>query len=183
MNSNTNDLKPIPRWLRPLLGDTSEMEIADADLAEAAGIIRDGARAYRDSVVIPFELPKVEAAIAKVGILAAAGSDMQRRFPVLLAEVSEHGASYTAAGVADLVEGPFEDDDGGVFAVWEWIPEGSAAGYEGLIAAVMSQDTGEECGRGVLRKAGGGWKITVDQGPMKLLSGVTGSRHPILLLA
>lgn len=54
MNSRPNKLKDIPRWLRPLLGDTSEMEITDADLAEAAGIIRDGARAYRESMVVHF---------------------------------------------------------------------------------------------------------------------------------
>ena len=165
-------------------GHPYRIELTDADLREAAGIIREGARVYRESVVIPFVRPQVEAAMAEaVRMLAAAGTDNPRRFPVLLAEATERGASYSPAGVADLIEGPLEDDDGGVYAVWEWIPESSGAGYDGLLAAVMSQDSCEECGRGVLRKSAGRWTITVDHGRMDLLADATGYHNPIILFA
>lgn len=183
MNSDPDKLKHVPRWLRPLLGDTSEMELTEADLAEAAEIVRAGARAYRDSVVVPFVREKVRAALEVGGLLAAAGSANQRRFPVLLAEATEQGASYSPAGVADLLEGPNEDDEGGVLAIWEWIPEGGGAGCDGLVAAIMSDDSGEECGRGWLRHSENGWRITINQGRMDLLAGVTGNRHPIILMA
>jgi len=183
MSSDRDILKGMPEWIRPLLSDISGIQLSEADLQEAATIVREGARAYRESVVIPFERPKVEAAIAQMGELAAAGTAQQRRFPVLLAEATDRGASYVPAGVADLVEGPFEDEDGGVFAVWEWFPKGNGAGFDGLVAALVSQNDGEECGRGVLRKSDLGWKITVDHGRMDLLMNATGASHPIILIA
>ena len=186
MNPDPDKLKGVPVWLRPLLGDASGITITDTDLDEAARIAREGARAYRESVVIPFVRPQVETAMAAAAeLLAVAETKDQRRFPVLLAE--DVGASgevrYTPAGFADLTEKPIEADNGEIFGVWQWQPEGSGVGFEGLVAVVVEREGGEECGRGMLRKTAQGWEITIDQGNMDRLSRATGDRNQIFLLA
>jgi hypothetical protein len=76
MNSDKDIPKGLPEWIRPLLGDTSEIQLTDADLAEAARIIRDGARAYRESMV-PFvvKLPRPKTQLS----WAAAGDSPDRK--------------------------------------------------------------------------------------------------------
>ncbi len=182
MNSNPNKFEGVPEWIRSLLGDTSGIVITDADLDEAARIVQEGARAYRESVVVPFVRPQVEIAMSAVR-LAAANAGVQDRYPVLLAEnIGESGdVRYTPAGSADL-NFIKEYGEGEVWADWTWRPEGSGCGFEGLVAVVVEIASGCECGRGCLTQTPDGWHIKVDRANMEALALVKGESHQIFLL-
>lgn len=184
MNEETKNQGGIPSWILPLLGGGEDVDFNGEELAEASRIIRRNAEAYRDSVVVPFESSKFHDAVQDGGRLAAAATDMQGRFTVLrVEEGTGEGVTYSSVGLADLVEGPYEGDDGSVFAVWDWLPGDGFGDIAATVAIVVDQSSGAECGRGFLRETPAGARIVLETGRMELLAGIRGNTHAILLIA